>query len=383
MNSKKKLSIFINNLNHGGAQKIASVLMNELSSEFEIFLVLIENSIVYEVPNSVKIEVLGKKNKSNLFDKFLNVFRYHSFCKKNSIEVSLSLLTQPNYISALTKIFGSKTKVVLSEHTYQSLWRANEKVYATLKKIIISLLYNKADKIITVSNKIRLDLIENYGVKKDKVVTVFNPYPIEKINSLSKVKIEEESNNSFNFVTVGTLYHVKNQELLLRSFAKLKSENIHLRIVGDGELKEHLIKLSKELNIHDKVTFVGFTDNPFKYLGTSDVFVLSSNNEGLPNVIIEALACECAVVSTDCISGPREILAPGTSIDQQLKDTIEFADFGILVPIKNENLMAEAMEKIIEDSKLLNNYKEKSFERALFFDAKNSVRGYIENLQPN
>ncbi|WP_108424732.1 glycosyltransferase [Flagellimonas amoyensis] len=381
MRSQKRLSIFINNLSHGGAQKIASVLAKELSQEFEIYLVLLTSNIVYDIPDNIKIEVLSKGKKRNLLDKLMSVHRYYSFCKENNIDVSLSLLTQPNYIAALTKVLGSKTKVVLSEHTYQSLWRANERQYARVKKIIIRYLYNKADKVITVSNKIRLDLMDNYGIKKERLVTIFNPYPIKKINDLSKSGFENlTKSKSFNFITVGTLYHVKNQELLLRSFAKLKERDAHLTIVGDGELREHLTQLSQQLGLDDKVNFVGFTDNPFKYLGASDVFVLSSNNEGLPNVIIEALACECPVISTDCISGPREILAPQTPIDFQLENSIEHAEFGVLVPIKNEVLMAKAMEMLMENKALFLKYKEMAFDRALYFDSKNSITSYIKNL---
>ena len=135
MRQKKRLSIFINNLSHGGAQKIASVLAKELMLEFEVYLVLLTENIVYDVPENIKIEVLSKDKKGNFLDKLANIYRYYAFCKKNKIDVSLSLLTQPNYISALTKILGSKTKIILSEHTYQSLWRANEKLYAIIKKM--------------------------------------------------------------------------------------------------------------------------------------------------------------------------------------------------------------------------------------------------------
>ena len=383
MKSKKKLAIFINSLDHGGAQKIASVLAWELLNEFDVHLVLLKNSIVYDIPSNIKIEILNK-GKTGFLDKFKNIFSYYSFCKKNGIDISLSLLTQPNYIATITKLLGTKTKIVLSEHTYQSLWRANERLYSIIKKVIINLLYNRADKIITVSNKIRVDLIKNYGVAEKKVVTIFNPYPIEKINTLSKTKKTAlEISNDFTIVTVGTLYHVKNQELLLRAFSRLDQKNVQLIIVGDGELKEYLTNLSKKLQIQDKVNFVGFTDNPFQYVGMSDLFVLSSNNEGLPNVIIEALACGCVVLSTDCTSGPREILAPDTSIDYQLDKSIEFAEFGVLVPVKNEDLMVNAMKALIKDKELLENYRKKSYSRALFFESKNSIKRYTEHLLLN
>ena len=380
MPNKKKLAIFINALNHGGGQKIASVLLKELQNEFIIYFVILEKKLDYPIPEGINITVL-KKYGNRFFHKIAYPYSYYQFCKKNNIDVSLSLLTQCNYISALTKLLGTKTKIILSEHTYQSLWRSNEWLYSKFKKIILFLLYNRADKIVTVSNKIREDLSSNFRINKKKIVTIFNPYQIEKINTLSKERVDIlEFENIFTIITVGTLYHVKNHELLIRSFAKLKEKNIQLVIVGDGELRKELEALREELNLSNKVHFIGFTDNPFKYVGKSDLFVLTSNNEGLPNVLIEAEASCCPIISTDCISGPREILAPSTSINFQLRDSIEYCEYGILVPIKNEKLLTEAMERVINDRNLLLKYKKKSSQRAHDFKAEKSIRNYIETI---
>lgn len=384
---KKKIVIFINNLNYGGAQKIASILLIKLQQYFDLHLLLIHNKdeIAYEIPENINISILESKYKG-VFAKIDLIFKFKSFCKKNDIDVSLSLLTQPNYISILSKLIGNKSKIIISEHTFQSLWRSNELLYSKFKKLIISILYNYSDKIVTVSKKINEDLKTNFKVKPEKLITIYNPYEIEKINQLSKEDTSEPNlkpSTKFRLAIVGTLYHVKNHELLIKALKRIERLNFELVIIGDGELRTHLEDLTNTLNLQGKILFLGFQSNPFKYLGASDVLILSSNNEGLPNVIIEGLACDCVIVSTDCTSGPREILAPETNINFQLQDTIEHAKYGLLVPVKNEELLAKAIEKIILDTKLFSDYKKTSYARSLNFDSKISIEKYtnlIDNI---
>ena len=126
---------------------------------------------------------------------------------------------------------------------------------------------------------------------------------------------------------------------LIRAFSKVaeKNENINLAILGQGELKEDLEKLVAEYNLQDRVFLLGFQSNPFKYVSKSSVFVLSSLFEGLGNVVLEALACNVPIISTDCKSGPREILAPGTSLDKKI-ESAETNEYGILIPVMNNPL---------------------------------------------
>lgn len=375
---KKKIAIFIHALKQGGAQKIASVLVSELQDRYDLHLVLFRpGQIVYDLPKDTKIHYLG--NAGNPIGFLKNIWAFKRFCKENKIEVALSLITQPNYIAIISKWIGNSTKIIVSEHTYQSLWRANERIYPVIKKKILKLLYNKADAIITVSKKIREDLNRNFGISDRLLHVVYNPYAIEAILERSKEPVEDLSfDGMFTIITVGTFYHVKNQELLLRAFAGLNRSDVQLVLVGDGELRKPLENLATELGVQDRFKITGFVSNPFKYVSKSDVFVLSSNNEGLPNVIIEALATGCAVVSTDCISGPREILAPGTSLEEQLNSEIEFADFGILVPIKNEQLLTQAIEELLNNADLKNKYSSKAIDRALDFKAEISLDRYAQ-----
>lgn len=348
---KKNLAIFINTLGKGGAEKVASILISELSKEYNIFLVMLKNEIVYEIPKNVSISIIG-----------INPLAYKRFCEKNKIDISLSLLTKPNFISIASKILGNKTKTIVSEHTNTLIW------YSKAVQKVISFLYPKANNVICVSKKIEYNLNTFLGIKNTNVI--YNPYEIGKI-----LENDENTKEDIDFISMGTLYDVKNHELLIRAFANIKDKTKNLYILGDGKLRSKLENLVSELEISKRVFFLGFQSNPFKYLKKAKVFVLSSNNEGLPNAIIEALACNCAIISTDCISGPREILAPDTDFNLQLKNDIEYAKYGVLVPIKNEKLLSHAMENID-----IENYTKKALERAKEFDVDMKMKEYKELL---
>ena len=125
---------------------------------------------------------------------------------------------------------------------------------------------------------------------------------------------------------------------------------------------------------------MGKKENPFAYISKTDCFVFASNHEGFPNVLVEALACGLPVITTDCKSGPREILSPKSDIEVQLKDKIELSDYGILTPIKNVEKMKEAIKLIINDESLRNKYQDKAKQRANVFRIEEIIKQYKEIL---
>ena len=143
-----------------------------------------------------------------------------------------------------------------------------------------------------------------------------------------------------------------------------------------GNLKEELQKYIKELSLNDKVYLLGKKENPFAYISKTDCFVFASNHEGFPNVLVEALACGLPVITTDCKSGPREILSPKSDIEVQLKDKIELSDYGILTPIKNVDKLQETMSLIISDESLRKNYQDKAKHRANDFRIGKIIKEY-------
>ena len=146
---------------------------------------------------------------------------------------------------------------------------------------------------------------------------------------------------------------------------------------------EYLQNLSKNLNVQNRVHFLGKKNNPYKYLKKSDIFILSSDNgEGFPNVLLEALTCNIPVISSDCLSGPREILAPDTDINKQLKkgDDIELAKYGILYPVGDIEKLTKAIKLLTSDRKLREEYSLKGIERAKDFSVEKIIEEYKKVL---
>jgi len=128
------------------------------------------------------------------------------------------------------------------------------------------------------------------------------------------------------------------------------------------------------------VHLLGKKENPFKYIKHANLFVLASEGEGFPNVLVEAMICSTPVISTDCISGPREILAPNTDINFQLKSNIELADNGILYPVDNEESLKEAIEIMLNDKEKQKKYISNGLEKSQEYALKKIIEKYKEVL---
>ena len=151
-----------------------------------------------------------------------------------------------------------------------------------------------------------------------------------------------------------------------------------LVIVGDGEDREKIASLSKESNVSDRVTITGSLDNPFPILATADAYVQSSAFEGFGLAIVEAMSLGKAVISTDCPTGPREILSENVgNFPKRITRTME-AEFGTLVPVGNPEALAEAMERIVRDTGFRENLAKKALERSALFEKTVCEKRWVE-----
>lgn len=352
---KKNISLLINSLNSGGAEKLVCLLIYDLEQDYNVSLVLMNDTIKYDLKGFKKIYFLENASleESGIL-KFLKLpflaWKYKIFCKKNNIDTSISLLSRPNYISIISKIFGNKSKIVISEHSFLSKQYESNTIQSKINKFLIKKLYVLADKIIAVSKGSSNDLKENFGIK-NSIDIVPNTIDIEEI----KEKMQEEVDfnfSKFTFITIGRLDNGKNHKLLIEAFAKLDFD-AQLLIIGEGELKKDLINLIHRLKLKNKVFLLGFQNNPYKYLSKANCFVFSSNYESFGIVLLEAMACGLPIISTNCESGPREILCEDK--------------YAILVPIKDIKALYNAMNEIYNNDKLKDKYILKSKERITYF----------------
>ena len=374
--NKKSLSILIYSLDSGGAERVVSILLSELGKHYNITLFLMNKTLFYDVPKNVNIVFLEQSNPSEkgivkLFKLPLLAWKYK---KINRSDISLSFMNRPNYINVLAKLFGMKSRTIISERAMPSLQHKSG-LQGFINRFLIKHLYRLSDLVIANSLGNSYDLKESFNIKN--VITISNPIDIDKINSLSKVNIKLK-NDKFTIITIGRLDSGKNHKLLINA---IRDIDVYLYIIGEGVLKLELEKLIKDIGVENKVFLLGRIANPYAYLSKSDCFIFTSNYEGFPNVLLEALACALPVISTDCLSGPREILSSSNHIDKQLTNGIELVEYGILSSVNDVNALAKAINLMKEDDILRKQYSEKSAIRIKEFDTSIIIDRFISAIE--
>lgn len=374
-----KIAVFIYSLGGGGAERVVSQLIPYLENNgFDVYLVLMNNTCVYPFQTKIKPFFLeNSKATENSVLKLLKIpflaYKYHIFLKKNKINKSFSFLTRPGFISVLTKWFNKKRTIIISERSYSSNQYGSNNLKSWMNNFLIQKLYPKADLIIANSNGNAQDLITNYNVPRYKITTIYNPISIEAIFAIEPIK-DFFDTNYFNLVSVGRLNRGKNHHLLIKSLEFFKLQKVRLYIFGDGILKDELEKTIQDLKLENYVFLMGFESNIYKYLKAADLFVFSSNHEGFPNVILEAMACELPIVSTNCPSGPNEIFKVNTDYD--FSDNV-VTDYGILVPRNNIKKMVEAINHLMQNKKYYQNCKTQVVKRVADFEVNKILEKFV------
>ena len=209
----------------------------------------------------------------------------------------------------------TRTRLIVVERNQYSLNRTMKRGLVRLSYGLVPWLYRKADLIGAVSSGVRDDIAAAVGLPAARVALLHNPVSTDRLPEQMAAPIDHPwfgGTNAPVILGVGRFSAQKNFQLLLRAFAALRRERpARLILLGDGELRPELEALARTLGIGDDIEMPGFDPNPFRFMARAGVYVLSSDWEGLPTALIEAMACGCPVVATDCLGGPREILFDG------------------------------------------------------------------------
>ncbi len=332
---KKKIMFIIASLNGGGAEKVLVNIVNNLSSyHYKITLVLFEKkgSFLDKIQNHIEIIDLKKKNRYSFFVLILKL----SFCiRKTKPNTVISFMEYANYITIFSKLLSlTNFKLILTTHCYLSESFVSHRLN-TLKKLLIKILYNYSDHIVVPSVGVMKDLTHNFNCAPSKVKVIHHPLNFNEINVLKEEPLKRPGNKTF-ILSIGRLSKEKGYDYLIKSYSKICHQiEEDLYILGKGPEETNLKNLTHDLKIDDRVYFLGFQSNPFKFIKNAKLFILSSIFESFAIVIIEALACSTPVISTDCPFGPGEIITNGKN--------------GILIPIRDEKAIANSIFELIKN----------------------------------
>jgi len=208
-------------------------------------------------------------------------------------------------------------------------------------------IYGHADGVVAVSEGVAKDLARKLNLPDKSITTIYNPVVSQEMIDRGSDELRWDFHEPV-IISVGRLTEAKDYPTLLKAFAHFrKQRKSTLVILGEGELREDLEALAKSLGVWQDVHMPGFVDNPYSWMKKADLFAMSSKWEGLPTVLIEALALGVPIVSTDCPSGPREILEQGR--------------WGRLVPIGDDAAMAKAWVDVLNSARVPSTERAKDF----------------------
>lgn len=368
----KKLSVFIYSMAGGGAERVVSNLLKYLVNHFEIHLILQNEQIDYTLPKGVKIHLLenSKPFESGILKlakiPFL-ALKYKALCQNLGIDTHFVWMNRPCYIAGLARIFGLKGAFVFNECSTPSVLYKNAGIKGAVSKALLKWLYPKADFIYPNSSGALEDLRDNYGINPSKMRVLYNALDLDEIEQKAAQPLTELENKKF-FLSVGRLDSGKNHELLIRAYASLGHPDLpDLVILGRGVLEAHLRGVINKLGLEQKVHLLGFNANPYKFMRACEAFVFVSRFEGFANVLIEAMACGALVITSEHKSGAKELIGDDK--------------YGILVPVDDERATAAAMQRVLDEKTLKEQYHSRSLTRAKDFAAPKIASELIAQLK--
>lgn len=382
----KKIGLLIDSMIGAGAQRVVSHLSYILGDKYDVHVIFFEDTYKeypcggtihnMDVPATdgsplVKVGLLRRRIKG-----------LEDVVRREKLECVISFLDSPNFVNLLASLPGCRK--IISIRNYPAD-KSKQGTVGKLKDSAMKLLYRRADCVVAVSRLIEQVFRDRYGVADEKLCTIYNPYNFEEMRQKGEESLTPEEqafyDGNFVFANVGRIMYQKGIWHLVKAFSLVHKAHPEARLVVIGEdfSKDRLVPLVRDLGLQEQVLLTGRSRNPYKYLTKTDCYVLSSFFEGFPNAMAEAMACGCAIVATDCKSGPREILCENPDLNAVIHETQQ-ADYGVLVPVPEaeenwdasvitdgERELAKAMSEMLTDPLLCREYAQKAEERSRAF----------------
>lgn len=360
----QRIALYIPSLSGGGAERVMLTLANAfVEKDIKVDLILNRLDGPYLKDASKKVNIVNL-NTSRVLNSVIPLARY---LRREKPDAILSAMNYVNIITVVAHIISrTNTRVVVSEHANLTESKKNlGRIKGAVITILMKWAYSKSNAIIAVSDGVADELSSELKTNRKKITTIYNPIFSENLLKRSKEMVFHpwvEDNETPFILAVGRLTVQKDFATLIHAFKQvIEQKPCNLIILGEGSLRPDLERLVEDLELQDNIELVGFVDNPYAWMSKADLFVLSSIQESFGNVLVEAMACGTPIVSTNCPSGPKEILEEG--------------QWGELVPPANANLLAKAILKSMNTTNDKNLRK-----RAAFFSVDNAVDKYLSIL---
>lgn len=367
-----KVLFVINSLAGGGAERVMTTLLAHSGpwrDRYDISLALLdEEPAAYPVPDWITVHRLdcGKS--------FLkSIGRLRSLVKTLRPVATVSFLARANVANWASHL-GNDGAWVISERVNPDA-HFGSNVAGAIRKAMMRFCYRRATHVIAVSQGVADDLAEKYAVPTKRMSVIANPVDMEAIQQQARAEPAITIEQPY-IVAMGRLVENKNFALLIDAFATSSIPG-KLLIIGDGPLRTLLEERIAVYGLQDRIMLTGFMQNPFPLLARAQFFVLPSNAEGFPNGLVEAMSTGTAVISTDCKSGPSEILADSSSANFSKMTP---ATYGVLVPCNQIDAMADALRYLQQDE-VRNEYAELALVRTRGYTPEKAASRYWQAIE--
>ncbi len=412
---KKNLLLLIPNLDFGGAQRAFYFMSTELAKRYNVIDCAFNTDTGVAYPTGNPLVTLDVPGGATVLDKVRNfrkrVQKLQEIKRKHQIDVTISQLAGADYVNLLAPAGDKRIVLVQGSRTAPDANITGLNLLVQ-NKVLVPWLYRRADRIAVVSRDIVTEMTEAFGLPERAVRVLHNCVDLNTVRPQAAEPIEPEVQAVFDrfpiLISSGRLAEQKNQAPLLDVLAGLKAAGSDAKcfLLGDGHLRAPLLARAHALGLRTWTTwdaaeggpalsadfdlyFLGFQSNPFKYLAKADLFVFPSDFEGFSLALIEALGCGLCIASTDCPTGPRELLAPASATPATPLQTAEYGEHGVLLPLlphqpgetAEVKVWTEALLRLLREKPLRAQYAAQAPARAQDFDLSRYLDKWVEVIE--
>jgi glycosyltransferase involved in cell wall biosynthesis len=361
----EKILVVIPSLRRGGAERTVALITREWARDHDVTIAVFDASDqafpAAETARTVDLQCPASRSAvGKTSNAITRIRRLSSLIRSEAPDRIITFMESANFPSILACLSARR----LPDLTVSV--RNNPHVFPTYYRFLIPLLYRWPGRIVTGSEGVRHALISEFNIPTHKILAIPNPIDAVAMQRAAALPIRDRIPEKPFVLGVGRLVPQKGFDLLVKAWHQSKTASDHvLLILGEGPERERLTKLVRDLGMQGTVRMPGSMASPPPYMRAARCFVLSSRYEGWPNVVMEAMACECPVVAFDCPYGPSEIIEDGRS--------------GVLVNPENVEALARAMDEVIGNKNTRARLARLGQERVAEFDSEVVARRWLES----